>query len=72
MRALKTNEHKVLNYMLEYFEQYKNIPLTREISEATGLKRSTVQKLQGKLSELGYTDRFYVGKRMITMILWKP
>lgn len=72
MRTLKTNERKVLSYMVEYFEQYKNIPLTREIGEATGLKRRTIQTVQSKLSELGYTDRFYVGRRMITMILWKP
>jgi sulfur relay (sulfurtransferase) DsrC/TusE family protein len=72
MVRLKDTHRKVLEFMIKYFKEYQNMPFTTEICKATNLKRGAVLYAQRKLSELGYTDRFYVGKRVIVMILWKP
>ena len=72
MIRLKPTQKKILDFIVQYFEDYKNIPLTSEIARATALSRSTVLSVERKLYQLGFIDRFLVGKRMIIMILWKP
>ena len=72
MVSLNSREKLVLDYIFEFWDEYKNAPSIVEIVERTIIPFKAVKTILRNLQAKSYIDYVRVRKRWIIVPLFKP